>query len=178
MTLHPRNTSISGSKSWNARISELLGIIREEINAYRELIEHARRKTALLVQGRLDAILESNKAEEAFNIKLRGLEREMARLCQILCVDSGIPREEFTLTKLADSLEQSIALEIKTQSALFRNILIQLKSINQRNMRLIEKSIHCSKGLLDLFFNATSSYQQTGLFKQVPPISPTFSQRA
>jgi hypothetical protein len=178
MTLRPRTTSISGSESWNVCISELLGIIREEINAYRDLIEHTRRKTALLVQGRVDALLESNKAEEAFNIKLRSLEREMSRLCQKLCVDFGIPREEFTLTKLADSLELSIALEIKTQTALFRNIVKQLKSIAQRNMRLIEKSVHCSRGLLDLFSNATSSYQQTGLFKQVPLVSSTFSQRA
>jgi hypothetical protein len=159
-------------------ISELLGVIREEINTYRDLIEHARRKTALLVKGRVEAILESNKAEEAFNVRLRELEREMARLCRDLCKNFGIPREEFTLIKLADRLEQSLALEIKSQTTLFRNIVKQLKSITQRNMRLIEKSVHYSQGLLDLFSNATSSYQQTGLFKQVPSIPPTFSQRA
>jgi hypothetical protein len=159
-------------------ISELLRIVCEEINTYRDLIEHARRKTALLVQGRVEAILESNKAEEAFNFRLRSLEGEMARLCRDLSVKFEIPREEFTLTKLADGLEQSIALEIKYQATLFRNMVKQLKSVTQRNMRLIEKSVHYSQGLLDFFSNATSSYQQTGLFKQVPSIPPTFSQRA
>ena len=162
----------------NLLISELLGIVGEEINTYRDLIEHARRKTALLVQGRVEAILESNKAEEAYNIRLRILEGEMERLCRELSANFGIPRREFTLTKLADSLDQSLALEIKSQTTLFRNIVKQLKSVTQRNMRLIEKSVHYSQGLLDLFSNATSSYQQTGLFKQVPSIPPSFSQRA
>jgi len=68
-----------------SRISDLLRIVREEIAIYRDLIEHARHKTALLVQGRVDALLESNKTEETFNIKLRILETEMSRLCVDLC---------------------------------------------------------------------------------------------
>lgn len=160
------------------RISDLLGIIRDEINLYRDLIEHARRKTALLVQGRVEAILESNKIEETFNIKLRALETEMARLCYDLGQSFRIPREEFTLMKLADSLEQSLALEIRTQTTLFRNIVMQLKSVSQRNMKLVERSIHYSRGLLSLISNASGAYQQTGLFEPIPSIQPTFSQKA
>ena len=160
------------------RISDLLGIVREEISLYRDLMEHARRKTALLVQGRVDAILESNKIEEMFSAKLRKLEIEMARLCCDLCLAFRIPREEFTLMKLADSLEQSLALEIRSQTALFGNIIKQLRAINQRNRRLIEKSLRYSEGLLALFANATSSYRPTGLFEPIPQIQPTFSQRA
>ena len=160
------------------RISKLLGIVREEINLYRDLVEHARRKTALLVQGRVDAILESNRIEEMFNIKLRRLESEMVHLCLDLSQSFRIPREKFTLMELADSLEQSLALEIRTQTALFRNIVKQLKSVNQRNMRLIEKSVNYSRGVLALVSNAMGSYQQTGLFEPIPSIPPTFSQRA
>ena len=159
-------------------ISALLGIVREEINLYRDLVEHARRKTALLVQGSVDAILESNKIEEVFNFKLRTLEMEMARLCQELCRTFQIPREEFTLMKLAESIEQPLALEIRSQTTLFRNIVKQLKSVNQRNRMLIEKSLHYSRGLLAIFSNASGSYRQDGLFEQIPSIQPTFSQRA
>jgi hypothetical protein len=160
------------------QISELLGIVRDEICLYRDLIEHARRKTALLVQGRVEAILESNKSEEAFNAGLRTLEAEMVRLCGDLGRAFKIPREEFTLMKLAESVEQSFALEIKSQAALFRNIVKQLKSVNQRNRRLIERSVHYSEGLLALIANATGSYQPTGLFEPIPNTQPTFSQRA
>ena len=162
----------------NDQISELLRVVRDEIRLYRDLIEHARRKTALLVQGRVDAILESNKNEEAFNDKLRALESEMMCLCRDLGRAFRIPREEFTLMKLAENLEQPFALEIKSQAALFRNMVNQLKSINQRNMRLMERSIRYSGGVLALISNARGSYRPTGLFEPIPSVQPTFSQRA
>jgi hypothetical protein len=159
-------------------ISDLLRIVREEVNLYRDLMEHARQKTALLVQGRAEAILESNRIEEMFIARLRELEMEMIRLCTDLNKTFRIPREEFTLMKLADSLDKSLALEIKSQNTLFGNIVRQLKAINQRNRKLIEKSLRYSEGLMALFSNATSSYQPTGLFESIPQIQPTYSQRA
>ncbi len=159
------------------RISDLLGIIRDEISLYRGLVEHARRKTAWLVQGGAEAILESNRIEETFNSRLRTLEAEMVRLCRELSLSLQIPREEFTLMKLADNLEQSLALEIKNQAALFRNLVKQLKSISQRNARLLEKSLHYSRGLLALISNMRCSYRETGLFEPIHSIPPTFSQR-
>jgi hypothetical protein len=160
------------------QISELLGIVRAEICLYRDLIEHARLKTALLVQGRVEAILDSNKREETFNAELRTLESEMMRLCRDLGQAFKIPREEVTLMKLAENFEQSVTLEIKSQAALFRNIVEQLKSVNQRNIRLIERSVHYSGGLWALIANATGSYQPTGLFEPISNTQPSFSQRA
>ncbi len=159
------------------RISALLGIIREEIGVYRDLIEHARHKTALLVQGQADELLESNKIEETFNIKLRILETELIRLCSELAQVFNIPRSEFTLLKLAEGTEQAVAAEIQSQTSLFRNLIDQLKAVNQRNMKLVESSMRYSRGLLDLFCNATSSYQGTGLFMPLPAIRSTISHR-
>ena len=160
------------------RISDLLEIVQEEISLYRDLIEHARKKTALLAQGRTEAVLESNKVEETFNIKLRFLENEMKRLCSDLCQKFGIEPEEFTLIKLAENLDPSAALEIRAQTTLFRKIVMQLKSVTQQNLQLIEKSLRYSQGLLGLISNVTSPYQRTGLFRSIPSIQPTFSQRA
>jgi hypothetical protein len=159
-------------------ISDLLGIVREEIEIYRELIEHARRKTALLVQGSVEPLVESNKVDETFNLKLRVLESEMARLCGDLSQAWRIPREEFTLLKLADGLERSVAAEIKSLSSLFRNLVEQLKTVNQRNRRLVEGSIRYSRGLLDFLAGATTSYQVTGLLRPITAVQTTLSRRA
>jgi hypothetical protein len=122
------------------RIRNLLQIVAQEIALYRDLIEHARRKAALLARGQSEAILEYKKIEEVFNNRLRNLENEMAHLAHDLCRIFRIPREEFTLTRLADTLEHSLALEIRRRTALFLNIVRQLKSVTQRNMKLVEKS--------------------------------------
>ena len=132
------------------QISILMKIVGEEISLYRELIAHARRKTALLVRGSLEAIRESNKTDAMFNARLRNLEEEMARLCQQLCQVLHMTRDDFTLLKLAEGLEQSVADEIRSQTTLFRNLVDQLKGVNQRNRKLVEHHLHHSRGLLDL----------------------------
>jgi hypothetical protein len=159
-------------------ISDLMGIVREEIAVYRELVEHARRKTAILVQGRIEPILESNRIEAAFNLRLRTLENEMARVCAEVAQAFRIPREEFTLLKLAEGVEQSVAAEIRMQTGLFRTLVEQLKGVNRRNMRLVQSSIRYSQGLLDLLANATTSYQGSGLLKPIPAVQTTISRRA
>jgi hypothetical protein len=159
-------------------VSALLGIIRDEIVIYRDLVEHARRKTALLVHGSTEELLESNKVEETFNIKLRILEAEMLRLCSGLSQKLGIPCREFTLLKLAEGTDPAIAEEIRCQTSLFKNLIDQLKSVNQRNRKLIESSTRYSRGLLDMISNATSSYQGSGLFMPFPAVHSTISHRA
>lgn len=160
------------------RISDLLGMVREEIALYRDIVEHARRKTALLVQGRVEAILESNKIEETFHLQFRALETQRSRLCEDLSQAFRIPREEFALIKLAEHLQQPLALEIRTQIVHLRNIAQQLKSVSNRNRKLIEKSLLYSKGMLAHISNASGSYQQSGMFETIPSIPPAFSQRA
>ncbi len=60
-------------------LADVLRILREEIGLYRDLADHARQKTALLVRGAEDALMESNKTDETYSIKLRILEDEMSR---------------------------------------------------------------------------------------------------
>ena len=162
----------------NQQIADLLEIVQEEIGLYRDLIEHAKEKNRLLAQGRVEVILESNKVEETFAVKLCFLENEMKRLGCGICETLGIAHEEFTLIKLAECLEQSDALEIRSLFDRLRNVVLQLKSITARNRLLIDESLRYSQGLLGLISNATSSYQKTGLFRSVPSIQPTFSKRA
>jgi flagellar biosynthesis/type III secretory pathway chaperone len=159
-------------------ISALMRIVQEEIGLYRELIDHARKKTALLVRGSLEAILESGKTDETFNVKLRLLENEMASLCQKICQALHLTREEFTLLKLAEAADPSVAAEIRSQTMLFKHLVEELKRINQRNRKLLENSLRYSHCLLNLIANATSSYQSNGLFKPYATAHNTISSKA
>jgi hypothetical protein len=159
-------------------ISCLLTIIRDEIELYRDLIERAGRKTELPSPSFVEALQENNHADEICAAKLRSLEMERARLCGDLCRSFQIPQAEFTLMKLAGYLEPPLALKVTTQATLFRDAVTQLKSINERNRKLVEKCLGYSQGLLTLFFNAMGSYRQTGLFEPMFSVRPTFSQNA
>jgi len=159
-------------------LADVLRILREEIDLYRDLAEHARQKTALLVSGHMDAITESNKADETYSLKLRILEDELSRLCGELCQAFKIPREGFTLLKLAEGVSQSVAVEIRAQSNLFKNLIAELKSINHRNTMLVESSVRYSRGLLDFLNSTTGSYQQNGMFRPMATLQTTVSRRA
>lgn len=159
-------------------IPAIVQVIREEIDLYRELMAHARRKTALLVRGTLGAILESNKVDETYNLKLRVLEDELGRLIIQACQLLRIPREQFTLLRLAENADPAAAEEIRSLATLFRNLVEQLKRVNQRNMRLIEGSLRYSRGLVDFIANAAGSYQSTGLLRPYPAHPSTLSSRA
>lgn len=158
-------------------LSAFLKIVQEEIDIYRELIAHARKKTSLLVRGHLEAILESNKIDETFSVKLRMLEDELARLSVQICQKFQIKREEFTLLKLAENADPSLAEELRSQSTLFKNLVDQLKKVNQRNKKLVESSLNYSRGLVDYISNATSSYQDSGLLKPLSTMHSTISSR-
>ncbi len=160
------------------QVSDLLGVVREEITLYRDLVEHARQKTALLIKGSVEAILESNKVEDALCARLRSLEIEMARLCSHFADVFRISREEFTLRKLADRVDPSLAPEIRSQADLFRHLVRQLRSITQCNRKLIDHSLHYSRGLLAVFSNASGAYRPNGLFAEIPSVQPTFSRQA
>jgi hypothetical protein len=160
------------------QVSDLLGIVREAIKVYRDLVEHARRKTALLSTGSAEAILESHKTEDVLCSKLRGLETQMARLSGDLAGAFRISREGVTLMKLADIIEPSIAPELRSQADILRNLVRQLRSVTQRNRKLIDRSLRFSGGLLAVFSNASGSYRPDGLFSDISSMQPMFSQRA
>jgi len=160
------------------RISDLLGIVRDEIQLYCDLVEHAREKTNLLVQGRADAILESNKIDEAFSLQLQAMEMKRKSLCNDLIMTFGIPREEFTLAILAERLEHPHAMEIRAQIKLFQKTVKQLKHVNLRNRKLIRQALNYSKGMMGIIANASGAYQPSGVFEKIPIMRPTFSQSA
>jgi hypothetical protein len=160
------------------RISDLLGIVRDEIQLYCDLLEHARKKTNLLVQGRADAILESNKIDETLFHQLQLMKEKRSCLCNDLGLAFGISREGFTLAKLAELLEPLHASEIKKQIKLFKNIARQLKPVCMRNRKLTEQALNYSKGMVTLIANASGAYQSSGVFEKIPAIQPIFSQRA
>jgi len=159
-------------------VAELLRIVGEQIDVCCELAALARRRTELLVSGDVEVLLESNRIEEEFCTKLQGLEKERAALCHDACSALGMLPGEFTLMKLIEKLDHPAAGELRSQANLLKSIVKELRSVTRRNMRLIEKSIAYSQGLMALMSEASSGYQQTGLLQSIPSVRPTFSQRA
>ena len=158
------------------QISELLQIIRDEIRFYHDLLECEQLKTTLLAGGRLEELMECNKTEENSVIRLRDLEAKRLRLCEKFCDELGIPQNEFTLARLAESLDNPH--ELNESASLLRNIVQSVQVVGTRNRGLIEKPLRYAEGMLTIFSNAAGPYQPNGTFNAEASVHPTFSQNA
>ena len=158
------------------RTPELLGILREEIRYYQELLECEERKTTLLTEGRVEDLEECNKTEENNAIRIQNLEAKRKHLCQILCGELGIPQEELTPARLAESLDDPH--EFNEVTALLRDVVQRVQVVGARNCDLIKKPLHYTEGLLTIFSNAAGPYQPDGTFNTEASILPTFSKDA
>jgi flagellar biosynthesis/type III secretory pathway chaperone len=158
------------------QISELLGIMRDEIRSYHGLLECEQRKTALLTGGDVEELMECNRIEENSVVRLQELEARRLHLCEKLCLEFGIPREEFTLTRLAESLDNTN--ELKESAALLRDVVQRVQIVGARNRELIEKPLRYVEGMLTIFSNAAGPYQPDGTFNTEASVHPTFSQNA
>jgi len=160
----------------NEQVSELLGILRDEIRSYHDLLECEQRKTKLLTDGHVEELMECNRSEENSVIRLQELEAKRAHLCEKLCEEYGIPREEFTLARLAESLDNPHGLD--ESAAILRNIVQRVQAAGEHNRNLIEKPLRYAEGLLTIFSNAAGPYQPDGTFNAEASVHPTFSQNA
>ena len=157
-------------------IPELLGIMRDEIRFYRDLLECEQRKTTLLAGGHLEELMECNKAEEENILRLQELEEKRLRLCDKLCEELQIPREEFSLARLTEFLDSPH--ELDESAALLRNVVQSVQVVGARNRDLIEKPLRYVEGMLTIFSNAAGPYQPNGTFSAKASVYPTFSQNA
>jgi hypothetical protein len=160
----------------NKHIPELLGIMRDEIRCYHDLLECEQRKTALLSGGLVEELVECNKIEEENIIRLHELESKRLRICETLCEELQIPREEFTLARLANHFDSPG--ELDESAVLLRNAVQSIQVVGARNRNLIEKPLRYAEGMLMIFSNAAGPYQPNGTFKVEASVHPTFSQNA
>jgi len=160
----------------NKHIPELLGIMRDEIRCYHDLLECEQRKTTLLAGGHVEELMECNKIEEECIINLQELEAKRLRICEKLCEELKIPREEFTLARLADNFDDQG--ELDESAALLRNAAQSIQVVGARNRDILEKPLRYVEGMLTIFSNAAGPYQPNGTFKAEASVHPTFSQNA
>jgi len=159
------------------QIPELLGILRDEISLYRGLLDCEERKTVLLTDGQVEELLECSKNEEDGIVRLQELEAKRLRICEELCKKLQIPREEFTLARLAKFLDEP-TIELDESAAILRGVVQHVQVVGTRNRNLIEKPLRYVEGMLTIFSNAAGPYQPNGTFNAEASVQPTFSQNA
>lgn len=124
-------------------IDELIGILEEEYDVYRQLIPICEEKTRVIVKNDLNLLQEiTNKEQEAVD-RIGVLEHKRDAVMTNIKTVINRKNGEFTLTKLIEMMDKQ-PKEQKTLSVLrdnLKEIVQRLVEVNNRNKLLIEQSL-------------------------------------
>ena len=144
----------------NQNAVELKNILAQELNVYQELLKLAKDKTKLLVDRKLTELQASVEQEE--NLVQQLVELEPLRQEQVMAI-TGEPvvKLEVLVDKLSD---ESIKTELIDIGSKLREIVEELKVINDGNQRLAQVGLEVAQHTIKIMTRAPKpvSYGPSG----------------
>ena len=134
----------------NQNAVELKNILAQELNVYQELLKLAKDKTKLLVDRKLTELQASVEQEE--NLVQQLVELEPLRQEQVMAI-TGEPvvKLEVLVDKLSD---ESIKTELIDIGSKLREIVEELKVINDGNQRLAQVGLEVAQHTIKIMTRA------------------------
>ena len=134
----------------NQSAVELKNILAKELNVYQELLKLAKDKTKLLVDRKLTELQASVEQEE--NLVQQLVELEPLRQEQVMAI-AGEPviKLEVLVEKLSD---ESIKLELIDIGSKLREVVEEIRVINEGNQRLAQVGLEVAQHTLKIMTRA------------------------
>ena len=134
----------------NQSAVELKNILAKELNVYQELLKLAKDKTKLLVDRKLTELQASVEQEE--NLVQQLVELEPLRQEQVMAI-AGEPviKLEVLVEKLSD---ESIKLEMIDIGSKLREVVEEIRVINEGNQRLAQVGLEVAQHTLKIMTRA------------------------
>ena len=134
----------------NQNAVELKNILAQEMNVYQELLKLAKDKTKLLVDRKLTELQASVEQEE--NLVQQLVELEPLRQEQVMAI-AGEPviKLEVLVEKLSD---ESIKLEMIDIGSKLREVVEEIRVINDGNQRLAQVGLEVAQHTLKIMTRA------------------------
>ncbi len=160
----------------------LVDILEEEITVYRHFLDLIRHEHDILIQSKLEDLIENNRAKEAMINKLRSLERirekRVKEIATLLSVKVDSPR----LLDIASSMEMKMGDKLRTIHATLDLLIKRVKEHNARNEELVQTALQNIKGALENLKKTLQddkpTYQQEGQINQPAPTGRFVSKEA
>ncbi len=143
-----------------ASLDSLLGILNEIYHLYMEMIDLAKQKKQILINGKIDELSKLINLESNWVKKIGKLEEKRVHSIQAYLEESQYQTNEITMTELIDSIKSSAEKEqlIEVNKKLQASIE-EIKQLNDLNTQLIEHSLdYISTSLEHITGPKTQSY--------------------
>jgi flagellar biosynthesis/type III secretory pathway chaperone len=151
-------------------LDRLVVLLKNETELYRSLLEDVGLEKKAILKSDIDRLTRICKRKENTMLKIQILEEQRLASIKILADNTDYSPEELTLRKLIGIVPDDYALQLQTILNTWKDLIGQIRGINQHNRGLLMHSVDLVRGslaLLNNLINATPVYQRSGtLFNQ------------
>ncbi|RKY62933.1 MAG: hypothetical protein DRP95_00250 [Candidatus Latescibacterota bacterium] len=122
-------------------LSRMVGLMEEEISAFKRLLDVLLEQRRTLVEGDEDGFLRSTQKEARILEKTKDLERKQKDVVRDLSELMDTPAEDLTLPKIISAVEEEYAQRLSELRGTLSGLLKKVRRTNETNRFLIEHAL-------------------------------------
>ena len=160
-------------------IEALDRIVKQEVEAYQQLLERQQAEKQLLVARQLDPFLDNLRSKEQLAGVITRLEQTRQKVATGLASHLRLAASDLTLRQISTLVEEPYASRFQTYRNRLQHLLRQLQQCNQENAQLLADSLMMINEALTFFACQgveNPTYQPSGDFS-APTQGRLFSER-
>ncbi|MEN6317581.1 MAG: flagellar protein FlgN [Syntrophaceae bacterium] len=138
-------------------LDSLISLLKREINVYRELKASISHEKVILLKPSLESLLESNSKKETVVLKAKMLEEGRLKLVRKIAKMLDCEENEINLTVLCSHADHNQERDLRECQNVLSGLLIESRTMNQKNKELLDFSLHFLQGSVDFIHNILSS---------------------
>ncbi len=146
-------------------ISKLIDVIVHENKLYEEILSIARKKTDIIVEGKIAELQKVTTMEQSLVVQIGKLEISREDYTEKISSELGIGLSDLKISRILEHIEPEQAKLLKSAQVQLNNTIEQLKSLNDLNSKLIKNSleyINFSMNILTDIESNGNNYKSTG----------------
>ncbi len=132
----------------------VVGLLDEEIEAHRKLLELSRAEQRALVRGDVEVLQRLVAEQERLSTEIRALERARMQLLELLAEREGRSVRELTLRELARLSRPEVAQRFEHQREVLVQLLRELADVNKANALLLSSHLQYVRAVVSLLTGA------------------------
>ncbi|MCS7173168.1 MAG: flagellar protein FlgN [Armatimonadetes bacterium] len=138
----------------NDPFETVVGLLDEEIEAHRRLLDLARAEQRALVRGDAEAVGRLVAEQERVVAEIRALERARVQLLELVADREGRSVRELTLAELARLSRPEVARRFEHQRTVLAQLVRELADVNKANALLISSHLQYVRTVVSLLTGA------------------------
>jgi len=133
-------------------------IIEEENQIYKDILDISRRKTQIIVDGKVSKLDHLTKTEQQMVVTIGRLEEEREEVIRKIAVHTGVERERIDMDFLKNRLNERLRDKFSKVLEEISLTLDELKKLNDFNSELIKKSLEYINFSINLIADNSSRH--------------------